>query len=87
MRNFLAAVKSRRDPIEPVEVGHRTATICHLGNVVMQLKRKLRWDPVKKEFPGDDEANRHLERPMRAPCTLACRLAEKSRFLLPRTPT
>jgi len=67
MRNFLAAVKSRRDPIEPVEVGHRTAPICHLGNIVMQLKRKLRWDPVKEEFPGDDEANRHLERPMRAP--------------------
>jgi predicted dehydrogenase len=66
-RNFLDAVKSRRDPIEPVEVGHRTATICHLGNIVMQLKRKLRWDPAKEEFPGDDEANRMLDRPMRAP--------------------
>jgi hypothetical protein len=67
MRNFLDAVKSRQDPIEPVEVGHRTATICHLGNIAMQLKRKLRWDPVKEEFPGDTEANRFLDRPMRKP--------------------
>jgi hypothetical protein len=66
IRNFLDAIKSRRDPIEPVEVGHRTATICHLGNIVMQLKRKLRWDPAKEEFLGD-EANRLLGRPMRAP--------------------
>jgi predicted dehydrogenase len=67
IRNFLDAVKSRRDPIEPVEVGHRTATICHLGNIVMQFKRKLRWDPVKEAFLGDEEANRLLGRPMRAP--------------------
>jgi predicted dehydrogenase len=70
VRNFLDCVKSRKDPVAPVEAGHRTASVCHVGNIAMLLKRKLRWDPVKEEFPGDDEANRLLERPMRAPWQL-----------------
>ncbi|HEY5315927.1 MAG TPA: Gfo/Idh/MocA family oxidoreductase, partial [Pirellulales bacterium] len=60
--NFLASVKSRQDPIEPVEVGHRTASICHLGNIAMLLKRKIRWDPEAEQIVGDDEANRMLSR-------------------------
>ena len=71
MRNFIDSVKSRRDPIEPVEVGHRTSSICHLANIAMRLQRKLRWDSVKEEIVGDDEANRMLDRPMRAPWRLA----------------
>ena len=67
VRNFLDCVKSRKDPIEPVEVGHRTASLCHLGNIALQLMRKLRWDPDKERFTGDDEANRMLSRPIRAP--------------------
>ena len=70
VRNFLGCVRSRKDPLSSVEVGHRSTSICHLGNIVMRLKRKLRWDPVKEEFPGDDEANRMLDRPMRAPWSL-----------------
>ena len=69
-RNFIEAVKSRRDPIEPVEVGHRTASLCHLGNIAMRLRRKLRWDPAKEEFPADEEANRMLSRPRRDPWRL-----------------
>ncbi len=67
VRNFLEAVKSRQDPIEPVEIGHHTATLCHLGNIAMRLKRKIRFDPEKEQILGDDEANRMLGRPMRAP--------------------
>jgi hypothetical protein len=67
VRNFLDAVKSRHDPVAPVDVGHRSATVCHLGNIAMLLKRKLRWNPVPEQFVGDDEANRRLTRPMRAP--------------------
>jgi predicted dehydrogenase len=67
VRNFLDSIKSRKDPITPVEVGHRSATVCHLGNIAMRLKRKLRWDPVREQFAGDEEANRMLTRPMRAP--------------------
>ncbi|MGA2033683.1 MAG: Gfo/Idh/MocA family oxidoreductase [Thermoguttaceae bacterium] len=70
VRNFLACVRARKDPLAAAEVGHRSTSICHLGNIAMRLKRKLRWDPVKEEFPGDDEANRMLDRPMRAPWSL-----------------
>jgi predicted dehydrogenase len=70
VRNFLEAIKTRRDPVAPVEVGHRTATVCHLGNIAMRLKRKLNWDPVQERLVGDDEANRMLTRPMRAPWSL-----------------
>jgi predicted dehydrogenase len=67
VRNFLDSVKSRKDPIEPVEVGHRTASLCHIGNIAMKLKRKLRWDPDRELFQEDDEANKMLSRPMREP--------------------
>lgn len=67
VRNFLDAVKSRQDPIAPVEAGHRTASLCHLGNIAMRLKRKLRWDPARERFEADEEANRMLSRPLRAP--------------------
>jgi hypothetical protein len=60
-------VKSRQDPIEAVEVGHSTATLCHVGNIAMKLRRKLRWDPAAEQFVGDDEANQMLGRPMRGP--------------------
>ena len=70
VRNFLDCIKSRQQPIEPADVGHRTSTICHLGNIAMLLKRKIRWDPVKQEIVGDDEAAKMLDRPMRGPWTL-----------------
>ncbi len=66
-QNFIDSVKSRKDPIEPVEAGHSTASICHLGNIAMRLKRKLKWDPEKEQFIGDDEATQMLQRPYRAP--------------------
>jgi predicted dehydrogenase len=66
-RNFLESVKSREDPIEPVEAGHRTASICHLGNIAMRLRRKLTWDPEQEVFVNDGEANQMLRRPYRKP--------------------
>ena len=70
MGTFLHCMRTREDPSAPVEVGHRSATVCHIGNIAMTLGRKLRWDPVKEEFPGDDEANRLLGRPYRKPWRL-----------------
>ena len=70
VRNFLDCVKSRQDPVEPVEAGHRTASLCHLGNIAMKLRRKIRWDPQQEQIIGDDEASRMLSRPMRAPWTI-----------------
>jgi predicted dehydrogenase len=65
-RNFLDCVRSRRQPICDAEIGHRSSTVCHLGNIAMLLKRPLKWDPVKEEFVGDDVANRMRWRPARA---------------------
>ena len=70
VRNFIDCVKSRQDPIEAVEIGHSTATLCHVANIAMKLRRKLRWDPAAEQFVGDDEANAMLERPMREPWKL-----------------
>ncbi|HEX4131401.1 MAG TPA: Gfo/Idh/MocA family oxidoreductase [Pirellulales bacterium] len=70
VRNFLDCVKSRQDPIEPVEVGHSTATLCHLGNIAMRLKRNIKWNPEAEEIGGDEEAAAMLSRPMRAPWQL-----------------
>jgi len=67
MDDFLEAVRTRRDPAAPVEVGHRAATICHLGVIAMRLGRKVRWDPAAERFADDPEAERLLDRPMRAP--------------------
>jgi len=65
--DFLHCVRTREKPFRDVEYGHRVATVCHLGNIAYELKRPLRWDPVKEEFPGDEEANRMRWRPMREP--------------------
>jgi hypothetical protein len=60
--DFLEAVKARRDPIVPVETGHSTATVCHLGNIAIKLDAKLRWDPARERFEANDEANAMLRR-------------------------
>ncbi|NLH77236.1 MAG: Gfo/Idh/MocA family oxidoreductase [Acidobacteria bacterium] len=67
MKNFLEAVRARRDPIAPVEVGHRSNSICVMTHIAMKLGRKLAWDPITETFTGDDEANRRLDYPHRAP--------------------
>jgi len=66
VRNFLDAVKSRKDPIEPVEIGHSTASLCILGAIAQRLKRKFTWDPAA-ERSTDEDVNRLLRRTMRAP--------------------
>jgi len=66
-RNFLDCIKTRTETAAPVEIGHRSVTVCHVGNIAMMLKRKLRWDPDKEHFINDNEANRMLSKPMRTP--------------------
>ncbi len=69
-RNFLDCVKSRKDPYFPAEIGQRCNTICHIGNIAMQLRRKLRWDPECEQFLDDPTANRLLGRAYREPWKL-----------------
>lgn len=66
-RNFLDCVKSRKPCYYPAEIGHRTFTITHIGNISMILGRKLRWNPNSERFIGDEQANRMLSRSMRSP--------------------
>ena len=63
--NFLECIRTRRMPSADVEIGCRTVTVCHLANIAHALKRPLRWDPVKEEFPDDAQANRALVRAQR----------------------
>ncbi|PAW68276.1 MAG: hypothetical protein B9S34_02945 [Opitutia bacterium Tous-C1TDCM] len=68
--NFLQAIRTRGRPISDVEFGHRTTSICNLGNIAMQLKRPLKWDPVAERFTDDAVANRMRGRSMRGPWSL-----------------
>ncbi len=70
MANFLEGVLSRTTTICPVDVGHRTANICHIGNIALLLGRRLEWDAAQERFVDDDEANTMLSRPVRAPWSL-----------------
>jgi predicted dehydrogenase len=67
LKNWLECIKSRARPVADVEIGHRSATICHLGNIARWTGRKLRWDPVKERFVGDKDANQYLDRERRKP--------------------
>jgi predicted dehydrogenase len=69
MGNFFDCVRSRKDPIARVEVGHRSASICHLSAISVRLGRKLQFDPEKERFVGDGaaEGNAHVTREMRKP--------------------
>jgi predicted dehydrogenase len=66
-KNFLDCVRSRELPICDVEIGHRSATVCHLGNIAMRLGRKIAWDPSAEQIVGDKDAAGWLDRPKRAP--------------------
>jgi myo-inositol 2-dehydrogenase/D-chiro-inositol 1-dehydrogenase len=65
--NWLDCIKSRKEPVSPVEKGHRACTVCLVTHVAMKLGRKLAWDPDKELFANDNEANSMLSRPQRAP--------------------
>jgi predicted dehydrogenase len=66
-RNFIDCIISREETIAPCEVGHRSITISHLGNIAMMLKQDLDWDPVQERFKNNFAANQLLNRQMREP--------------------
>ena len=68
--NFLQCVRSRETPHADVEIGCRTVTFCHLGNIAYWLNRPIRWDPAREEIVGDEQAARWLDRPKREPWDL-----------------
>ena len=69
--DFLNAVRTRSATMAPPEVGHRSATMCHLANIAMQTGKTIHWDPVAERITNDDAAQRMTSRPMRAPWKMA----------------
>jgi len=65
VKNFIDCMFSRKETICPAEVGHRSITLAHLGNIALKTGRDLKWDPVKEEIVGDAGANEMLGRPQR----------------------
>jgi len=65
--DWLDAIRKRSKPICDIEIGCRSVTVCHLGNIAYKLGRPLKWDPEHEVFIGDSQANRLLSRPMRSP--------------------
>ncbi|MGQ9574607.1 MAG: Gfo/Idh/MocA family oxidoreductase [Thermoguttaceae bacterium] len=68
--SFPEAIRTRKRPGGHAEAAHRTATLFHLANIAIRCGRPLRYDPVKEEIVGDEEANRLVYQPMRAPWRL-----------------
>jgi predicted dehydrogenase len=69
-RDWLNCIRSRKRPICDVEIGARSVTICHLGNLAYWNHRKLKWDPAKWQFVDDPEADIWLDRERRSPYDL-----------------
>jgi predicted dehydrogenase len=67
MNDFLKAIAIRGRPVADIEEGYISTSCCILANLALQLGRTLAWDPVKQQVVGDEEANRRLRRPYRAP--------------------
>ena len=70
IRNFLDCVKSRKEPLATLEIGHRSTTLAHLGTIAMKTKQRLEWDGKKERFTNSKEANKHLSYEYRKPWKL-----------------
>jgi predicted dehydrogenase len=66
-QNFLDCIKSRKKPITDAEIGHRSGTLCHLGNIATLTEQRLKWDPKTERFTNSSEANKMLKPFMRSP--------------------
>jgi hypothetical protein len=68
--DFIHCVKTREKPFRDIEFAVNTAVVCHLGLAAYELERSLKWDPATQQFPGDEEANRLVDRARREPWQL-----------------
>jgi predicted dehydrogenase len=69
-KNWLECIKTRKAPICDVEIGHRSATVCHLGNIALRTGKAIVWDPAKEEIVGDAEAAKMVTKVYRKPWNL-----------------
>ncbi len=65
--NWLGAIQGNNELLSPVEIGHRSCSVCLVSHIAMKMGRRLEWDAAKEEFVNDKEANSHLSRTQRRP--------------------
>jgi predicted dehydrogenase len=65
--DFINSVRTRAKPGSNIDIGCRSITVCHLGNIAYELGRPLKWDPDKEAFVNDPQAQRMVYREMRSP--------------------
>ena len=65
--DWINAIQSRKDPVAPAEVGHRSCSACLVSHIAMKVDGKLHWDPDRERFMDNDRANAMLGRPQRHP--------------------
>ncbi len=70
VNDFLDCIKSRKTPVADISIGHRSATVCHLGNIAIRTKKRIIWDPKSETIVGDAEASKWLTKEYRKPWQL-----------------
>jgi hypothetical protein len=71
VNDFYECVKSGKKPAADISIGHRSATVCHLGNIAVRTNKKIDWDPKTETIVGDAEASKWLTKEYRQPYSLA----------------
>ena len=66
-QNFIECVRSRKETVAPAEIGHRSISVALLGEIAIDVDKKLEWDPKAERFTNSDKANDLLLRPYRSP--------------------
>ncbi|MGB7344153.1 MAG: Gfo/Idh/MocA family oxidoreductase, partial [Pirellulaceae bacterium] len=67
VNDFLDCVKTRNTPCADISIGHRSATVCHLGNIAVRTGKKIQWDPKTETIVDDAEASKWLTKEYREP--------------------
>ncbi|HQH52113.1 MAG TPA: gfo/Idh/MocA family oxidoreductase, partial [Candidatus Hydrogenedentes bacterium] len=70
VRNFLDCMKTRKDPVEHLELGHYVSTVAHLGNLALRSGSEIHWDAENERVKDNREANRLVECDYRKPWKL-----------------
>jgi hypothetical protein len=64
-------MRTRERPRSDVEIGHNSMIACHLGNIAYRLGRHVKWDVEGEKTIGDEEAQKYVSKPYRAPWKLS----------------
>ena len=70
VNNFYDCIRSRKSPNADVSIGHRSATVCHLGNIAVRTGRKIQWNPATETIVGDADATKWVMKEYRKPYKL-----------------